>query len=129
MITLSPYWWQAQPIVNEGLPKIDIGGIYKLDTTSVSTTTDSLNYGICPCAYKKLPTESLVLLTIKDEVPENGTTLNAFLTTSTSSTTKLPIVDSQNNNVTGANIQGNTQRFVYINKATGIVRFVEFTNK
>lgn len=34
----------------------------------------------------------------------------------------------QGSNVTGSNVQGNTQRLAYINKSTGVIRFLEFTN-
>ena len=47
---------------------------------------------------------------------------------STTGTSKINVVDSQGTNVTGANIQGSTERLVYINKCTGVVRFIEFTN-
>lgn len=42
--------------------------------------------------------------------------------------TKISVKDSQDSNVTGSNVQGNTQRFVYINKCTGVIRFLEYTN-
>lgn len=35
---IDPYWWNLGPVPvrNEGLPRIDIGGIYKLSTNAVA---------------------------------------------------------------------------------------------
>lgn len=139
---MNPYWWAALPSRTsaEDLPRIDIGGIYKLSTSAVSLTGTTVDYGINPCIYRRLPCESLVLLTIHSDVPTGGEALPVMLVVpndgastvskagSTTGTTKLNIVDSKDANVTGANVQGSTERFVYINKHTGRVRFLEFTN-
>lgn len=139
---LNPYWWMASPItqVNTGIDRVDVGGIFKLSTNAVTLTDTTVDYGINPCVYNALPCESLVLLTIHADVPEGGEALPVTIVTpnngtstvstngSNSGTTKTNIVDSQGTNVTGSNITGSTQRFVYINKRTGIIRFMEFTN-
>ena len=54
---IDPYWWNLGPVPvqNEGLPRIDIGGIYKLSTNAVALTESSVDYGINPCLYSKLP--------------------------------------------------------------------------
>lgn len=120
--TVNPYWWMALPTSSpvEELPRIDVGGIYKLSTNAVALTEATVDYGINPCVYKRLPCESLVLLTIHSDVPAGGEALPIMLVvpnngtstvsgaSSTTGTTKLNIVDSQDNNVTGANIQGST---------------------
>ncbi len=140
--TINPYWWAATPIPTRqfDLPRIDIGGIFKLSTNAVALTTDTVDYGINPCVYRRLPNESLILLTIHADVPAGGEAFPVMLVVpnegtstvseanSTTGTSKLNIVDSQGTNITGANVQGNTERFVYINKCTGTVRFLEFTN-
>lgn len=142
--TSNPYWWAATPIIesaNTSLPRIDVGGIYKLSTNAVALTDTTVDYGINPCLYNRLPCESLVLLNIHSDVPAGGETLPVTVVvpnsgtstvstegTSTRGTTKINVVDSQGTNVTGANIAGNTERFVYINKHTGVIRFMEFTN-
>lgn len=140
---MNPYWWAALPTPNNTeLPRIDVGGIYKLSTNAVALTDTTVDYGINPCLYNRLPCESLVLLNIHSDVPEGGATLPVTVvvpnsgtstvstegSTSTRGTTKINVVDSQGTNVTGANITGNTERFVYINKHTGVIRFMEFTN-
>lgn len=140
--TMNPYWWAATPIATRtsDLPRIDIGGIFKLSTNAVALTTTSVDYGINPCVYRKLPNESLILLTIHSDAPAGGEALPVMLVVpnkgtstvseanSTTGTSKLNVVDSQGTNITGANVQGSTERFVYINKCTGVVRFLEFTN-
>lgn len=126
------------------LRRIDAGGIYKLGTNSVvlDATASQVVYGINPCDYRELPCESLILLTIHADVPAGGegfpihiaipagSTTTATTTGPTSGTgpTRVPVVDSQGNNVTGANVSGNTERLLYLDKRRGVARFVEFTN-
>lgn len=137
---MNPYWWSPEiiPVRSEGLPRIDIGGIFKLATNAVTLSADSVDYGINPCLYNRLPNESLVLLTIHADAPAGGESqpVNVVVPSGSSTVsngdsagkTKVPVVDSQGSNVVGSNVQGNTQRFVYINKCTGVIRFLEFTN-
>lgn len=146
---LNPYWWMAEPLplqTQVNLPRIDVGGIYALSTNGVAISDDSttVDYGINPNLYNRLPNVSIVLLTISDDVPTGGDALPVTIvvptsgastvSSSTSSTgtstgtTKVNIVDSQGTNVTGSNIQGTTQRLAYINKCSGTIRFLEFTN-
>lgn len=137
---IDPYWWNLGPVPvqNEGLPRVDVGGIYKLSTNAVALTESSVDYGINPCLYSKLPCESIVLLTIHADAPAGGEALPVQIAVPSSSSTvsngdtigrtKISVVDSQDSNVTGSNVQGNTQRLAYINKSTGVIRFLEFTN-
>lgn len=135
----------AQPVIttpSSRIPRIDVGGIYKLSTNAVALTDTTVDYGINPCLYRQLPCESLVVLTIHADAPAGGedfpitvaipsdsTTIGSTSTTGTAATTtKVNVVDSQGNNVTGSNVSGGTERLVYINKRTGIIRFMEFTN-
>lgn len=126
-----------------GLKRIDVGGIYKISTNSVvlDTTASQVVYGFNPCEYRELPCESLILLTIHADVPTGGegfpihiaipggsTTTSTTGATTGSTSTRVPVVDSQGNNVTGANVQGMTERLLYLNKRTGTARFIEFTN-
>lgn len=138
--TIDPYWWTVRPtgFPQSRIPRIDIGGIYKLTTNAVALSETTVDYGINPCLYKQLPCESLVVLTIHADVPAGGEALpvtiavptgtSTLQSASTTGTSKVNVVDSQGNNVTGSNIVGNTERLVYINKRSGIIRFMEFTN-
>lgn len=134
---INPYWWAATPLnVSSEIDRIDVGGIFKLTTNAVALTKTTVDYGINPCVYNRLPSESIVLLTIHADIPAGGETLpvtiaipsNSSTTVNSSTTKKVNIVDSQGTNVTGANVKGNTQRLMYINKCTGVMRFMEFTN-
>lgn len=137
---INPYWWNPSPFAtpSEGIPRIDVGGIYKLSTNAVTLTDDTVDYGINPCLYNKLPSESLVLLTMHADAPAGGENLpvtvvvpsgsSTVASGETAGKTKISVKDSQDSNVTGSNVQGNTQRFVYINKCTGVIRFLEYTN-
>lgn len=105
---INPYWWAAAPIAtsNSGLPRIDVGGIFKLTTNAVALTDTTVDYGINPCLYNRLPCESLVLLNIHADVPAGGESLpvtvvvpNSGSSTvseggSTTGTTKVNVVDS-----------------------------------
>lgn len=59
-------------------------------------------------------------------VPNNGQSTVSSASTTTG-TTKIPVVDSKNSNVTGADVTGSTERLAYIDKRNGIIRFLEFT--
>ena len=142
--TINPYWWMGAPVVTQrtDIPRIDVGGIYKLSTNAVALTDTTVDYGINPCLFNRLPNECIVLLRVHADVPEGGATLPAALITpnqgsstvttegsnTTTGTSRVPIVDSQGTPITGANVQGNTERLAYINKSSGIIRFLEFTN-
>lgn len=111
-----------------------------LSTNAVQLTEASVDYGINPCQYNALPCESIVLLKIHADAPTGGEALPVTVvipnsgrttldtTTTSAGTTNIPVVDSQGSAVTGSNIEGTTERLAYINKATGVIRFLEFTN-
>lgn len=148
----SPYWWTPQGFGGFGfgnfgnrptLNRLDVGGIYELSTNAVELTDESVDYGINPCCFALLPCESIVLLKVHADVPAGGealpvnivlpnsgrTTLNATTATGAATgTTKTPVVDSQGTQVVGEDIEGTTERLAYINKRTGIIRFLEFTS-
>lgn len=125
------------------LQRIDIGGIYVLSTNAVQLTDETVDYGVNPCCYNALPCEAIVLLKVHADVPAGGealpvtivlptagrTTLDATTPAGTASgTTKSPVVDSQGTQVVGEDIEGTTERLAYINKRTGVIRFLEFTS-
>ena len=121
------------------LPRLDSGGIYLLSTNAVQLSDESVDYGINPVCYNALPCESIVLLKVHADVPSGGESLpvtvvipNSGQSTvassgSTAGTTKIPVVDSNGNNVTGNDVTGTTERLAYINKRTSVIRFLEFT--
>ena len=150
----TPYWWAPQGFGFGGfgfngfgnrptLNRLDVGGIYELSTNAVELTDASVDYGINPCCYALLPCESIVLLKVHADVPAGGealpvnivlpnsgrTTLDSTTPAGTASgTTRTPVVDSQGTQVVGEDIAGTTERLVYINKKTGVIRFLEFTS-
>lgn len=133
----------GQPFGGRQLNRIDIGGIYVLSTNSVQLSEETVDYGIDPCCYALLPYESIILLKVHAEVPAGGEALpvtialpNAGRTTLDSTTvagtasgsTKVPVVDSQGTQVVGEDIEATTERLAYLNKRTGVIRFLEFTS-
>lgn len=137
-----PYWWTPGPMAirNEGIKRVDVNGIYELSTNAVQLTDESVDYGINPYCYNALPCESIVLLKIHADAPTGSDGLPVTVVapnsgsstvssgSSTSGTSKVPVVDSNNNPVTGSDIAGMTERLAYINKRTGVIRFLEFTS-
>lgn len=139
----NPYWYFPNPLLlgnrSTRIPRVDVNGIYELSTNAVQLTDGvSVDYGINPCCYDALPCESIVLLKVHAGAPTGGEALPVNVVTpnsgqstissggSTSGTSKVPVVDSNNNPVTGSDITA-TERLAYINKRTGIIRFLEFT--
>ena len=153
----NPYWWMPQMATPFGAPfgfrqqrvafqRIDNGGIPVLSTNAVQLTDETVDYGIDPRQYACLPCESIVLLRVHSAVPAGGealpvtivvpsagrSTLDASTSTAgagtATGTTKVPVVDSQGTQVVGEDIEETTERFAYINKCTGTIRFLEFTS-
>lgn len=140
---INPYWWiPSQQLIRRGgaIPRIDIGGIYTLTTNAVEVTEESVDYGINPYCYAQLPCESIVLLRIHAAapaggealpvtivVPHNGTTTLAAAG-SPIGTTRVPVLDSQSTQIVGSDVSSIAERLAYINKATGVIRFLEFTS-
>lgn len=137
---LNPYWWIPTPALHSEtrIRRVDVGGIFELTTNAVQLSEASVDYGINPICFNALPCESVVLLKVHADAPVGGERLPVTVVTpnsgqstvssgASSSGTKVPVVDSNNNPVTGNDITGSTERLAYINKRTGIVRFLEFT--
>lgn len=140
---INPYWWMPGPqIVRRGgmIPRIDVDGIYTLSTNAVEVTEESLDYGINPFCYAQLPCESIVLLRIHAAapagsealpvtivVPHTGTTTLATIGSAVG-TTRVAVLDSQSTQIVGSDVSSIAERLAYINKATGIIRFLEFTS-
>ncbi len=151
---LNPFWFGLGSFGSMGMPfgfpqqqrvafqRIDGGGIPVLSTNAVQLTEETVDYGINPRQYNCLPCEVVVLLRIHAEVPEGGealpvtivvpssgiSTLDSSTSATGAGTTKVPVVDSQGNQLVGDDIEATTERLAYINKCTGIIRFLEFTS-
>lgn len=141
---INPYWWIPNPQVlrpfGGALPRLDAGGIYVLSTNAVEVTEESVDYGINPYCYAQLPCEALVLLKVHAAaptggealpvtivVPHNGTT-TLTNTGATAGTRKVAVLDSQSTQIVGSDVSSIAARLAYINKATGEIRFLEFTS-
>lgn len=121
---IFPYWYS--PIIipfgfkNE-LKRINKHGIYVVETNQVSLNAGvSVDYGIKESLYNQLPCECIVLLKIKQEVPATGATLPVTVSGSS------PVTDSQGSNITGKDIEVDTERLAYLNKSNGVLRFMEY---
>lgn len=130
MIGLNPYWWT--PNINRAVnvPRI---GLFKLSTNAILIEDGYISLGVDPYLFKALPNESIVLLFINYEIPEESNTLPiAIVVPSNTSTltnnSKRPVIDSIGKAVTGADIQKNSQKLMYINKNEGVMRIMEIIN-
>lgn len=139
---MYPYWLPSPFLMNRsarGIRRVDVNGIYELSTNAVQLTDASVDYGINPHCYNELPCESIILLKVHADVPAGGEALPVYVITPnlgqttlatagvTTGTSKVPVVDSNNNPVTGTDVTGTTERLAYLNKRTGVIRFLEFT--
>lgn len=135
------------PPVSRRRERVKQLGIFELPTTGVNVTADTVDFGINPCIYNQLPCECYITFKVRQTVPAAGAGLPATVvvpnsskstvpnsgvagsagsSTATPGTQKVPIVDHKNDNVVGSDIVSPTERFGYLNKATGVLRFVEF---
>lgn len=122
---MFPYWYS--PVIipfgfRNNVKRLDQHGIFVVETDSVSLNTGvSVNYGIKQSVYNQLPCECLLLLKIKSEVPAGGAELPITVSGS------KPVVDSHGSNITGKDVEVDTERLAYLNKPKGILRFMEYT--
>lgn len=121
---IFPYWYS--PIIipfgfkNE-LKRINKHGIYVVETNQVSLNEGiSVDYGIKESLYNQLPCECIILLKIKQEVPATGAALPVTVSGLS------PVTDSQGSNITGKDIEVDTERLAYLNKSNGMLRFMEY---
>lgn len=130
---------------------LDNRGIYELCTTGIVEDTTagsaSVNYGINPCEWRALPNEFVAVWKVRHLVSTTGADLpvnlavptgnsSSTVTSSNSNagTTKIPVVDNKNTNVTGKDVTNTTasanqlgyttEHQVYVNKSAGIFRLM-----
>lgn len=118
--------------------RLDTGGIYELCTNAVQLSEESVDFGINPCQYNALPAESLILLKIRNSVPDgaDGAPVTVVTPSSGQSTvsgssagsgvTKTPLVDHNGTQVTGSDITNPTEVWAYLNKCTGTLRILSY---
>lgn len=140
----NPYWWMPHPQVvrpsGSQIPRLDVGGIYELSTNAVEVTDETVDYGINPYCYAQLPCVSIVLLKVHAAAPAGGEALPVTIviphngqttlatTGAAAGTTKVPVLDSQSTQIVGSDVSSISERLAYINKYTGVIRFLEFTS-
>lgn len=121
-------------------PRVKQIGIFELPTTNVALSATSVDYGIDRCLYNQLPCECFVLLQVNQAVPTGGAALPVTVVTPTSSSStntgtpasstgesKTNVVDHNSNNVVGSDLTNTREVFAFLNKAEGLIRFVNFT--
>lgn len=144
------------------IPLLDQRGIFEVCTTGMVEVTgdenDSVDYGINPDIWRALPCECVIIWKVRHPVSQNGaglpvnvvvptsgktTVSNGSNTgsgvTSTSTGTKIPVVDNKSTQVEGHDVTvpvgngsgastqqlGNTtEHWVYVNKSAGTFRLM-----
>lgn len=144
---------------------LDQHGIFEVCTTGMVEVTgdenDTVDYGIDPDVWKALPCECVIIWKVRHPVSQNGAGLPVNIVvptsgkttvsngsnsgsgvTSTSTGTKIPVVDNKSTQVEGHDVTvpigngsgastqqlGNTtEHWVYINKSAGTFRLMGVT--
>ena len=131
----NPYWWAAFAGQRKGFQNQSALGVFKLTTSGVELNSDesTVDYGVNPASYMRLPNECLVLLTISSDVPDGGTGYPVYIivpggdtTTLASScnTSRLPLVDAEGEAVKGSDVSAGLQKIALLNRQQGILKFV-----
>lgn len=112
--------------------------IFELPTNSVVLSDTSVDYGINPRVYNELPCECYISIKIRQAVPTGGDALpvnvivpsgSSTSTVSNSGTTgtkKAPVVDHDNTQVTGSDMNEFTDVLALLNKSIGVIKLVNF---
>lgn len=112
---------------------------FELPVSGMTVSDETLDLGINPCLYRDLPCECFVILKVREPIPAAGDGLPITVVTptgpststvnsgsSSSNSKKTPVVDHDNNPVTGSDLSPYTDAYVFIDKSLGIFRFVNF---
>ena len=113
--------------------------IFELNTTNVTLSEESVDFGIDRCVYNALPCDCFIALRVNHLVPDGGEALpitivvpNTSNSTNTGNVmsnngeTKVPVIDHNGDSVVGADLTAITEVFAYVSKGRGIIRFVNF---
>lgn len=113
--------------------------IFELNTTNVTLSEESVDFGIDRCVYNALPCDCFIALRVNHLVPEGGEALpitivvpNTSNSTNTGNVmsnngeTKVPVIDHNGDSVVSADLTAITEVFAYVSKGRGIIRFVNF---
>ena len=118
------------------VPKLD-RVIPFLATTGINES-DTADYGICPCLWKSLPDEGIILLKVRHSataatlpativVPVSPVRSTVVTEGSVIGTMKVPITDNHNTQVTSGDVVSTgetTEHIVYYNKCSGVFRLL-----
>lgn len=112
---------------------------FELPVNGMVVSEETLDLGINPCLYRELPCECFVILKVREPIPAAADGLPVTVVTPSGSTTstttpsgsttgnkKTPVIDHDNNPVTGSDLSPYTDAYVFIDKSLGIFRFVNF---
>lgn len=112
---------------------------FELPVNGMVVSDETLDLGINPCLYRELPCECFVILKVREPIPAAADGLPVTVVTPSGSTTstttpgssttgnkKNPVIDHDNNPVTGSDLSAYTDAYVFIDKSLGIFRFVNF---
>ncbi|MBD9177587.1 MAG: hypothetical protein EGP82_00140 [Odoribacter splanchnicus] len=129
----------VEVIARVPVPKLD--RVIPFLTTTGINEGETADYGICPCLWKALPEEGIILLKVRHSattasllativVPTSPVRSTVVTEGSTMGTIKVPIVDNHNTQATAGDVVPTgetTEHLVYYNKCSGVFRLLGVT--
>lgn len=111
-------------------------GVYVLATNGFIDNGVNALFGIDPRVWRALPNEGLALLKVRQEVPSTAGSLAVALAVPTcgtvttvgdggSTVTSIPLVNVLGDTLAGAEFASGTERLVYFNKCSLLVRLLD----
>lgn len=111
-------------------------GVYVISTNGFIDNGTNALFGVDPRVWRNLPNEGIGLLKVRQTIPAtaNGLvvaiavpTCGTVTTASDGSNTvsSIPVTNVINQTYTGSEFATNTERLVYFNKCTGVIRTMD----
>lgn len=101
--------------------------IPKINTISVSDSTESTVLGICPKVWCRLPREGVFVLEVRHTPATASATLPVFVSTTGSVSTasnnnNIPVVKGDSTPLVGSEISAGNRYWVYYNKCDNVIQ-------
>lgn len=121
LIMFNPYFGRNNTvrILDQVIPKIN--------TISVSDSTESTVLGICPKVWCRLPREGVFVLEVRHTPATASATLPVFVSTTGSVSTasnnnNIPVVKGDSTPLVGSEISAGNRYWVYYNKCDNVIQ-------
>lgn len=121
--TKGPHWTVEETTSVRILDQV----IPKINTISVSDSTESTVLGICPKVWCRLPREGVFVLEVRHTPATASATLPVFVSTTGSVSTasnnnNIPVVKGDSTPLVGSEISAGNRYWVYYNKCDNVIQ-------